>query len=292
LRGFGGKITSRQPIALTVLVLLLAGCSAPQANIDLPDQDIDRWVMPLDRFMDTSDIATNYAETQLMGPCMRDAGFAWEVPWDDTEAADRETSSPGGIRIFNIQIAQRYGYRSAPATDAGAAAWTEWAYREVGDAEVDAMSRCRDGVRSSKLPLMPGSAQYGNELAFEAYDAAEQDGAVQDSARAWRECMADVGIPDLPETPREMPSIWLIEKLDLGDPHGVASAQEIRFATADATCRDESGFVDEFYQALWTRQVQLVRDNADALLRIEAMVTKHRAKVAQIISENAPPSPY
>ncbi|MDQ2670850.1 MAG: hypothetical protein M3Y31_09480 [Gemmatimonadota bacterium] len=282
---------SRRSIALVVLSVLLAGCSASQAEIELPDQDVDRWVMPLDRFMDTSDIATNYAETLLMGPCMRDAGFAWEVPWDDVEAADRETSSPAGIRIFTVQIAQRYGYRSAPVTDAGAAAWTAWAYREIGDAELDAMSRCRERVRSSELPLLPGSAQYGNALAFEAYDAAEQGGAVRDTARAWRECMADVGVPDLPQTPRGMPSMWLIETLDLGDPHGIASGEEIRFATADAECRDESGFIDSFYQALWSKQAQLVRDNADALLRIEAMVTEHRERVAEIISENAPPAP-
>jgi hypothetical protein len=104
--------------------------------------------------------------------------------------------------------------------------------------------------------------------------------------------MADVGIPDLPETPREMPSMWLIERLDLGgDPHGTASVEEIRFASADAECRESSGYVDAFYQALWNKEAQLVRDNADALLRIEAMVTEHREKVAQIISENAPPAP-
>lgn len=285
-----------RPLAVAVpaacALVLLAGCTSPDDTISLPQQDVARWVLPLDRFMDTSDIATNYAETLLMGPCMREAGFAWDVPWQDTEAADRETSSSAGIRIFNVAVAERYGYRSAPVTDAGAAAWTAWAYREIGEAEVAAISACTDEVRATELPLLPGSTQFGNALAFEAYDAAEQDGGVQSAARSWRTCMADVGIPDLPETPREMPSMWLIERLDLGgDPHGTASVEEIRFASADAECRESSGYVDAFYQALWNKEAQLVRDNADALLRIEAMVTEHREKVAQIISENAPPAP-
>ena len=278
------------PLAAVCLVAL-AGCASPPPDVPLPPQDIDRWVMPLDRFMLTSDIETNYAEILLQGPCMRAAGYAWNVPWTDPEAADRETTSPAGIRIFNVRIAQRYGYRSAPVTDPGAAAWTEWAYREMGEAEVEASRRCLDEVRASRLPLLPGEAQFGNELAFVAYDAAEQEGAVTDAARRWRECMLDVGIPDLPATPRGMPTPWLVERFDMGDLHATPSAEEIEFATADAQCRASSGFVETFYQVLWDKEAQLVRDNADALLRIEAMVTEHREKVAQIISEHAPPAP-
>lgn len=282
------RISALVCVALTAA---LAGCSQPQAAVDLPAQDVDRWVMPLDRFMDPNDIASDYAETLLMGPCMRDSGFDWDVPWRDTDAAYRSTSSPAGIRIFNTQIARQYGYRSAPVMDPGAAAWTAWAYREIGEAELAAMKRCREQVRATELPLLPGEAQFANDLAFQAYDAAEQDGGVRDAARTWRDCMADAGVPDLPATPKDMPSLWLIEKLDLGDPNATASAEEIRYATADAECREGSGYVDAFYQVLWDKEAALVRDNADALLRIEAVVTEHREQVTQIINEHAPPAP-
>ncbi|MEZ5190013.1 MAG: hypothetical protein R2717_03375 [Schumannella sp.] len=278
-------------VACLLLVGGVSGCSAPESPIELPEQDVDRWVMPLDRFMDSNDIAANYAETLLMGPCMAAAGFAWDVPWRDTDAAYRETSSPVGIRIFNTRIAQEYGYRSSPVLDPGAAAWTAWAYREIGDDEVAAMSRCREEVRATELPDLPGEAQFANELAFQAYDAAEQDGGVQDAGRQWHDCMEDVGIPDLPATPRDMPSIWLIETLDLSDPNGIPSAEEIRYATADAECRDSSGYITTFYETLWDKEAELVRSNADALLRIEAVVTEHREKVAEIISTHAPPAP-
>jgi hypothetical protein len=276
---------------LVALVLVLAGCAPAQTPIEFPDKDIDNWVLPLDRFMDSDDISSNYAETLLMGPCMTDAGYAWDVPYRDPYAANRATSSAVGIRIFNLDIAREYGYHSAPNVDPGAAAWKAWAYREIGDAEVEAIHRCIDEVRADQLPLLPGSAQLGNSSAAAAYDFATQDGRVQDTEHAWRECMAPLGIPDLPESAREMPSPWLANKLGYTGTLGDPTAEEIRYATADATCREDSGYLQTFYDVLWEKEAQLVRDNADALLRIEGIVTEHREKVAQIISENAPPAP-
>ncbi|CAN5463146.1 hypothetical protein BH09ACT4_BH09ACT4_03120 [soil metagenome] len=277
-------------VALVGVVAALVGCTT-QTKVALPAQNIARWVMPLDRFFDADDVATNYAEILLMGSCMTDAGFIWDVPWTDPHAGNKVTASEVGIRIFNVDIAKEFGYRSAPNQDRGAAAWTAWAYRERGGAEVAAIERCTLEVRKSELPLLPGSAQLGNSLVAAAYDAAEQDGAVGAAAKGWRSCMGDVGIPDLPSTPNQMPSRWLSKLLNLGDPHGVPSAEEIRYATKDATCRDSSGYIDTFYQVLWDKEAVLVQDNADALLRIEVMVTKHREKVADIISRNAPPAP-
>jgi hypothetical protein len=247
--------------------------------------------MPLDRFMGADDISSNYAEILLMGPCMTDAGFEWDVPWRDPYAANRATSSAIGIRIFNPAIAREFGYHSAPNRDPGAAAWTAWAYRDLSDQEIEAIHRCTDQVRRDLLPSLPGSADLGNSLIGAAYDSAEEDARVQDAIRAWRECMEDVGIPDLPEQPMEMPSPWLAEKLDFEGPLGTASAEEIRYATIDADCRQSSTYIDTFYQVLWEKEAALVRDNADALLRIENLVAQHREKVAQIISEHAPPAP-
>ncbi|MEO8095319.1 MAG: hypothetical protein ABI632_10340 [Pseudolysinimonas sp.] len=269
---------------------LLAGCAGAHVGVKLPAQNVTRWVMPLDRFFDADDVASNYAEILLMGPCMRDAGFAWDVPWTDPDP-DHVTTSEVGIRIFNLDIATRFGYHSAPNQDPAAAAWTTWAYREISAAEISSIDTCRQEVRTSQLPLLPGSAQLGNSLVAAAYDAAEQDDAVLDATKSWRSCMKELGIPDLPSTPNQMPSPWLERHLNLGDPHGVPSAEEIRYATEDATCRDSSGYIDTFYQVLWDKEAVLVQDNADALLRIEVMVTKHREKVADIISRNAPPAP-
>ncbi|MDQ2670851.1 MAG: hypothetical protein M3Y31_09485 [Gemmatimonadota bacterium] len=281
----------RPIVGALAAVCLLAGCASSADQVTLPPRDIDRWVLPLDRFMDSDDISANYAETLLMGPCMNAAGFDWDVPYRDPYAANRATSSAVGIRIFTLEIAQEYGYHSAPNLDPGAAAWKAWAYREITVAEIDAIRECTEQVRAERLPLLPGSAQLGNSLAAAAYDAAEQEQTVQEAERAWRDCMAPLGIPDLPASARNMPSPWLANELGYTGTLGEPTADEIRYAVADAICRDDSGYLETFYDVLWQKQAALVGDNADALLRIEGMVTEHREKVAQIISENAPPAP-
>lgn len=277
-------------VAVVACVSLVSGCAAT-TRIELPHTDLEHWVLPLDRFIDTSAEATNYAEILLMGPCMRKAGFAWNVPWTDPYFGSTATSSDAGLRIFSLEVAETYGYRTAPRLNTGAAAWTEWAYRDMSDAEVEANHRCTEEVRQSELPLLPGSSQLGNSLASAAWEATSADQAVVDAADSWRACLKPAGIPDLPATPREMPSNWLRDHLSLTDAHSPPSVEEIRFATADAECREDSGYEEAFYNVLWDKEAVLVQDNADALMRIEAMVKKHRAKVDEIISENAPPAP-
>jgi hypothetical protein len=301
--------------AVSILVIgstTLTGCTADEASgleafpnamgssstdaedvPGLPEKNIDQWVMPLDQYSMSGDKASVYAEDLLIQPCMEAAGFSWNVPWRDLHGTDGPSWSAAGNRITNLDLAMKWGYHPAPATDASFGAYKAFFEEKssIGAAEQKAFTKCLLAARKV-LPLLPGSTQVANGYVVAAWEGAISEATVVAAAARWRECMIPAGIPDLPESPRYMPSPSVVQRFNITfekstEPPTV-SEDEIALATQDETCSRSSLYAKTFYDAEWDRQVKLVAQNADALERVKVLMTKHDAAVAEVISSHAP----
>ena len=99
---------------------------------------------------------------------------------------------------------------------------------------------------------------------------------LQEAAAQWRTCMAPQGIADLPQEPwateirREMPES-LQTRLNF-QLTGQPSADEIAVATADAQCRESSGWTSLLYEATWNQQA--------------AFIAAHKAEIDTVVANN------
>lgn len=283
-------------LGLAVLVAV-SGCSGTSDDLDvssvgLPAQDVDHWLMPVDAYIPQSDMTVSYAENVLIGECMEAAGYAWEVPVYDIHAPLAATRNAARRTLFSSEIAATWGYLSAPDTQENAAAQAEFEARPLPDGSEDTFEHCRDQVRADDLPLASGEAMnFAAALGIAADEAARLDPDVLDAAGAWRTCMTPLGISDLPDSPAEMPTVTLTQTFGRGSGEAdvdlsdlTPSAYEIEVATADAACRESSGWTQARYEAEWTRQVTAVEQNADALERIRAENDEVAARARAVLA--------
>jgi hypothetical protein len=259
----------------------------------LPEKNIDQWVMPLDQYSMSGDKASVYAEDLLIQPCMEAAGFSWTVPWRDLHGTNGPSWSAAGLRISNPDLAMKWGYHLAPAIDASFAANRAFFDEKssISAAEGRAFDKCLLAARKV-LPVLPGSTQVASGYVMAAWEGAMKEAPVVAAAARWRECMIPAGIPDLPESPRDMPSASIVQRFTITfvtstEPPTV-SEDEIALATQDENCQISSLYAKTFYDAEWDRQVKLVAQNADTLERVKVLMTKHDAAVAEVISSHAP----
>lgn len=271
----------------TLCAITLSGCSStPEAQLDLPAKNVAQWTMPLDQYMAIDLREQDYAENLLVKPCMEGAGFAWPVPWRDASGSVSETYNDVNRRLFNQDIASRYGYHNAPDADVSASSWRKFvaATSDLSSAEEDQVTKCIFAARK-KLPRLSPSAQDGIALGQAATDAARDEPAVAKAEKEWRQCMQPKGISDLPGTPRKMPSESLQIRFNISSSKA-ATAEEIDLAKFDADCRDKSGYVKTLYNAEWNQQVSSLRKNADQLQRIAGEIRKNRSEVKKVIATN------
>jgi hypothetical protein len=64
-------------------------------------------------------------------------------------------------------------------------------------------------------------------------------------------------------------------------------SSEVRVASADATCRDSSGYAAALYQSEWELQAQAVADNADQLERYRVQADELLATADAMLEEYA-----
>lgn len=287
-------------LAITVSAgLLLSGCSVVStsaAELDLPAKNVDQWVMPLDQYAPLeSDITNaNYAENLLVDTCMTEAGFEWDVPWKDISATS-ETRNAAGMRLFTVALAKKWGYHAAPSSDPNRAAQLQFAkdHSQISEPTHDALLVCLGGIRKEH-PILSGKTQAAFGLAGPIWEAASEDRAVLEAAAKWRACMLPAGLADLESDPKLMPSPSLLEKFGFGSGDGEdpqtpkASPEELAIATMDAECRLSSGYTQAFYDAQWDRQVKVMAENQDDLVRAAAEIAKVRADALEVITANAP----
>jgi hypothetical protein len=91
---------------------------------------------------------------------------------------------------------------------------------------------------------------------------------LQEDAAQWRECMAPLGIADLPSEPWDTsarPPQSLQDRWGWDSAGETPSADEIQVATHDARCRQDSGWFDDFYDETWNQE--------------EAFIDQHKAEL-------------
>ena len=308
-----GRASKRRIVAFSSLLVgcaILSGCTTGSTNVvssnqpfpgstdapsslNLPEQNIQQWVMPLDQYTQGSTRMFDYAQNLLVEPCMEKAGFTWSVPWQDPNGTDGPSWNEADVRITSLDLAKQWGYRLAPATDSSLASWITFSNEKanIGPSEEAALTTCVVASRKT-LPVLPGSAQLASGYALAAWEGAQKDAPVVAAASKWHTCMLSAGVSDLPMNPQDMPSPSLRKQfnitLSISPVPPTVSNAEIAMATEDQNCRMSSNYSTALYKAEWDRQAKLVAQNADALQRVKATLAAQAAEISKVISSHAP----
>lgn len=276
---------------------LLAGCTPPQPEpTPIVVQNQSTWAMPLDEFKVFDPSLSNYAEQLLIAKCLEGQGYEWPVPWQDTDFAQTETVNDSALKIFNLDIARRFGYHDAPPPNpADVVAWTEfttWANAYDPDEQVRSrFDGCGEDARSDKTVAAADGLNYIASLEIQARDEVSSMDAVRDAARMWRSCLSEFVTFELPNDPwGEMPTLEMAQQYGIYGHNltEVASPDELSAAEADARCRDSSGYTEARYRAEWSAQETLVTNNRDKLDRIRDEAVAHTDELKTLIAQNAP----
>ncbi|WP_312171735.1 hypothetical protein [Microbacterium sp.] len=281
--------------ALACVVGLLTGCTSPEPERTVV-QNQSMWAMPLDEFKIFNPSLSNYAEQLLIAKCLEGQGYEWPVPWQDTDFPQPETVNDAALKIFNPELARRYGYHDAPPPNpADLLAWTEFtAWTNVYDPDEQFRSRfdaCGEEARSDKTVAGADGLNYIASLEMQTRDEISSIDAVRDAAETWKSCLSGFITFELPDDPwGEIPTLEMAQEYGIyGDNlTEVASPEELSIAEADARCRDSSGYTEARYQAEWSAQENLVTENRDKLERIRNDAVAHTDELRTLIAENAP----
>ncbi|MGO2746524.1 hypothetical protein [Microbacterium sp.] len=251
--------------------------------------------MPLDEFATYSSRLDNYAEQLLLGQCLNEHGYEWDVPWQDTDFVSPANFNHVDIRLFNVEIATQWGYQSAPSLDLDSLdAWhefTAWANSYDPDADfVPVFEACRDGVRSPKSVENLDNLNYIMGLKIQAEDVTRADETVVSATKEWRTCLVEAEVGEIPMSFEDMPTAQMVERFRTAGAasSGGISPEEIAVAAADAECRDSSGLSAARYDAQWNAEAELVEANRDKLERIRDDADEYNKEVLTTVAENAP----
>lgn len=332
-RGHGFRRATRRGIMLTLalpltVVLAVAACTSTpdpgsagastdsatggayyqQAPSHAPSEvlgvikDEETWALPFDPLLNhLVGRLQAYARGLLAQTCMSEAGFNdYEIlttpsaPYPATQPHDNGT-------LFNVAIAQAYGYRMAP--DPGYK--PSWEKIDLGEGSYwdskpaafrEQLDRCNDEIRPRLFgepgtqAVDPGINEEDSFLSrLNRFTVDTSSPELQAAASQWRDCMAPQGIADLPEEPwtptirSEMPPS-LQTRFDY-HPTGDPSADEIAVATADAQCRESSGWTHLLYEATWDQQAAFITAHQTDVDTYLAQKEAEVEKLRQIITE-------
>ncbi|ROS49483.1 hypothetical protein [Frigoribacterium sp. PhB24] len=293
-------------VTLAAVVAVVAGvvaygipANAAYALPDLPAKDVDAWTMPLDRYVPVGDSSSSYALLLATQPCMLEAGYdEYAMPWRDVEAADRagELSMNGSLRLraFDLTTAETRGYHAASVIDAGAAAWSEWSMQAWTDEKSDLQTTCVQRARKT----LPSLDDYYNRtqslvrLNNAAFEGARHDPSVTATWADWRSCMQAARVGDVADDPSGMPTLEMVDRFETLDSSTSPTDDELEIATADARCRESSGYRDALYDAEWQRQLTVPHDDGESLAQIDTeALAADNATIRRVLAELTPPRP-
>jgi len=291
----------KRPLLLAgVLTVTIAvgGCSAGKGSAEgAPAKNLEQWALPLDQYAAIQTTALrDYAENLMVARCLSNQGVEWPVPWRPLDAPAVSASySTGGARLFDENIATKYGYHRIPIVYEGKAE-----VRKASDAinalaqrdpSIDEKSNaCLEEARKT-IPVPPvEDYNYATVSAVAIDDASLRDATVLAATRKWRDCINRAGLGGLADSPQDMPGDAKSDEWRLGEPSDPVpiSPEEIRTATADAKCRTSSHWSQALYDADYTAQVAFVKKNADKLNRIRDELAKDKERLLAAATKYAP----
>lgn len=266
----------------------------PIFSEEIPEKDQKRWVMPTDIY--TGRVLGKLAsDAEIVGTvqCMRASGYP-DYPLHIKLFQPEDAVMPWGAsnKIFNEEIAAKYGYRMDgngdyvegvtlpdPATmppefDQTWKRCTMEAARRVRPHEVAQIEKEKaEGLPETEAEIQAAAEKAQQSIGSKLNRLGSDPTLPQllDAAARWRECMAPLGIPDLPERPWRNVSRRMPESLQIRwqwETSGQPSADEIAVATHDAACRRSSGWFDALYEAEWAVREEFVNTHRDELAPI------------------------
>lgn len=282
---------------MSATLTLLTSCTGQDGASQTPSdvatmftKDSSRWVLPLDSFAQMLVATQQEATDWLIRDCMVTAGYPdFPVP---VSSPDRPAGTRNGWerRLFDQQIAQTYGYTEDWGVDTAATVFRIQQVDAISAVAGDTLLSCG----SAAVEHVGSEQDEANvrSLGAPAYESSLVDDDVLAAAALWRQCMATQGVPDLPDTPKGMPSDWVVDHYGLsmspesGTGYPPPSADQIALAVADARCRESSGYTRTLYDTEWDLQLQIVADNLDALERQKQANVDYAAKLDRIIAEH------
>jgi hypothetical protein len=273
--------------------------NAAYALPDLPAKDVDAWTMPLDRYVPVGETSSAYALLLVAQQCMVGAGYDdYVVPWRDVAAADRagELSTNGSLRLraFDLVTAETRGYHASSVIDAGAAAWSEFSARPWTTGRSDRFDTCVQRARTT-VPSMGDHHDRTQSLVRlnnAAFEGARDDPTVTATWDDWRGCLQDARVGDVASDPSGMPTLEMVDRFETLDSSTSPTDDEIEIATADARCRESSGYRDALYEAEWHRQLTVPHDDGELLAGIDtAALAADNAAIQRVLDELTPPRP-
>jgi hypothetical protein len=270
------------PLLVTAAVSACGGDTNASSPIPF-EKNQRQWVLPLDQFGPVDLAASQYAQDLLVSRCMERSGYDWPVAPYRPNEPPTATWNAVGRRLFDVEIAQSYGYRLAPARDQAAVKLAaELNARELAEPEEHARDHCFEELRRH-LPAF--ETDLISSFGGAAYDAALANEGLLAAEKKWRACMRPLGISDLPRMPLEMPSPSVAKRFAVGrNLNAPPAPEEVRLASADARCRESSGFATRLYDLEVDNQLDLIADNEDALERVRAANRGENRKANAVIA--------
>lgn len=295
----------RRPFVTAIAIAaatVISGCSIVGDESAAVDLDVDavpdrsHWVLPLNEYYAV--MALNrytYTRDVVIHQCLAEQ----DVPYPEARLLDdfvsSVTSNDVGRRLFDVDLASEYGYGGPGATDAGVRQREEDDMRRFQEATASGAGRvaaeqCLKQADSA-VPYPP-DVGIVEELIWVASGEAQEDRDVHEAMDRWTECMELAGIPDLPDSPFEMPTEVMSDSFRDGPrvpdeprPWKPPSAMEIEMAVTDAQCREDSGFAQTLYEKEWDAQVELMSDKMDTLEDVLVANQEYEDALERVLAE-------
>lgn len=270
-------------------------------------KDEATWSTPLAVYfgVDTNDLRL-HAQSVVTATYMHENGYAdFRENYDSTAPRPRTTAPDGVGRLFNEELAAQYGYRNAPNPQylveadveaAGGGGLYENASPEFKDQWYACLDRAtaevNEGEPPRRLPTGDGPDQATLDSIQSQLNRFHIDTTgpqLQADAAAWRQCMAPLGIADLPDRPWEAGSMRMPDSLrGKWDwrPSGKPSADEVEVAAHDAQCRRSSGWSHDLYDQTWDQSVLFYNQHRAELDPMLAEYAARSAHYRQIITQH------
>lgn len=262
------------------------------------EKDISQWLLPTDVLLARrSGLLEIEVASTLTKQCMDKAGHPQYQRSTDASAPFPETE-PSSSQVFTVEIAQKYGYRNAPdptilnmdvlLNDTGYQSQSH----EFREAWYQCMNEAEDQVLAALGRVRPSPDEISEKTPEqELYSSLNQlsvDTAkepLQSAAHLWRECMAPLGIADLPTEPsmgfgaRRVPES--LKEQWQWEIYGAPTAEEVRVAVHDAQCRQQSGWTQHYYDTEWQQAEDLLQGKEDL---IKSSQDRQRQEAAALLA--------
>ncbi|GGL36891.1 hypothetical protein GCM10012283_19260 [Phycicoccus endophyticus] len=120
----------------------------------------------------------------------------------------------------------------------------------------------------------------------EAFQAAMSSPETQRSIVRWRRCVGRIALVDTAVEPFDMPTPDLVDRLGIpADLHGQPSVNEIRIASADASCQVSSGFLETLHSNEASVQRRLIHRFANRVDREIAEFAQYDREMRALMAE-------